>query len=500
MKKKRIVFAFFLFAMFICTGFLTACGNSTNLKEMTKRVNTYKMNLEYNNETHEIVGSETLNYKNLTGTILEFVCFHLYPRAFTSGAINKPVGALNINKAYPNGMSYGNITINKVLVNNANATYTEEGEDKNILKVNLENKLDPENSVSITIDFVVTLPNVNHRFGYGENTINLANFYPIVAVFENGEFICDPYNSNGDPFYSDMSNYDVTLTYNKSLVLANTGKVVNSTTNGELTTTQMKANVVRDFAMVLSSNFKVLSGKVGKTQIYYYSYGDETPEKGLQAGVDAISTFNDLFGTYPYETFSVVESNFVHGGMEFPNLVYISDDIDRYEDYLNTIIHETAHQWWYQLVGSNAFRNAWQDEGLTEYSCVLFYEQHPEYGINPSDIIKNSTNSYVTFIDLYSSIIGDVDTSMNRHLDEYDTEPEYVYMTYVKGMLFFDSLRELVGDKAFFKGLKEYVKTYEYKNINPSHLIACFEKVTKCNLESFFKSWTEGKVLISSIA
>ena len=348
--------------------------------------------------------------------------------------------------------------------------------------------------------FDVKLPNINHRFGYGDIAINLGNFYPIVAVYEDGDFITHPYNSNGDPFYSDMSNYNVTLVADSSYVVANTGKVDNITTNDSLTTYNMSARAVRDFAIVLSTKFEVLSETTGKTTINYYYYDESNPQQSLDTAVKAVNTFNELFGEYPYNTLAVVKTNFVHGGMEFPNLVYISDAINSTEDYLNVIVHEIAHQWWYQVVGSDAFRYAWLDEGLTEFSTIMFYEQNPEYGVETITLIDNLTSSFSSFVDLYEKVLGEVDTSMNRAIDEYNTETEYVYMTYVKGNLLFADLRALVGTKNFNKSLQNYFQTYMFQNVNPSHLIGTFEKTCHRNLASFFDAYLQGKIVIKDAA
>ena len=180
-------------------------------------------------------------------------------------------------------------------------------------------------------------------------------------------------------------------------------------------------------------------------------------------------------------------------------MVLISDTVDVQSDYINVIVHEIAHQWWYGVVGNNEFKYGWLDEGLTEYSTLLFYEQNPEYNIDTKELIKNTTNSYVTFVDVYKKVFDNVDTSMNRALNEYNNESEYVYIAYVKGMLIYDSLREVIGDDKFMKGLQTYYKDNAFKIATPDNLINAFEKASGNTLREFFLSWIDGKVQIFAI-
>ena len=149
---------------------------------------------------------------------------------------------------------------------------------------------------------------------------------------------------------------------------------------------------MRDFAAVLSKKFEVKKEKVGATEVAYYYYDDEQADASFNTAVKALKTFNEMIGKYPYKTLSVVKTNFVHGGMEYPNLVYISENLNNYEDYTNVIVHEIAHQWWYGVVGNNAYANGWMDEGLTEYTTALFYEFNKEYNIKKDDVIKKRFN------------------------------------------------------------------------------------------------------------
>ena len=501
------VLCFISFATLIIVIF-TGCSNE-NLQ-----INNYNINILFDDNNKSLKCNQTIIYVNNTDTTLNFICFHLYPNAFREDSASPPVSLANQFKAYPNGISYGYVTINQVKINNIksennnsfenlNPTYNEVtslinqkkinnneffigGEDQNILFVILQNSIYPSETVKIEIDFQVKMPNVNHRFGYGNNTVNIANFYPIACVFNNGDFDKSLYHYNGDPFFSDLSNYNISLTIPKEYVVANTGEKTSESGNNVTKTYILEAKNVRDFAIVLSKDFKIVSEKVGDTKINYYYFSDANYSESLNASIKALKFFNKTIGEYPYSTLSVVEANFVHGGMEFPNLVYISNDITDKNLYQQVIVHEIAHQWWYNIVGNSAFSYGWLDEGLTEYSTALFYENHDEYEIKKQNIINNAYSSYSLFVQIYEKVYGEVDTSMNRDLDEYNSEQEYVHMAYVKGMLLFDSLREILGEKKFVKCLQNYFEEYKFKNVTPDNLIASFEKTTKTNLKSYF--------------
>ena len=490
MKKFLSFLMCFVFVFFACS-----CKPNSDLDELSSGLTNYEISIDFNLESKQATVKQKVDYINSTDTILRQVKFHLYPQFFEEGATNMVVPSQKMNLAYPNGMSYANFEINRLSVAGKETQIVYENEFDSILVVNLENSLLPDDRVDICMEYVVALPNCAHRFGYSDNTINLNNFYPIACVYENGDFNTSGYNPNGDPFYSDIANYSVDISCDKQLVVANTGSKISCVDEVNIKTTHMTAKCVRDFALVLSKDFEILSQKVGYTTIEYYCYNDEYADKSLQAGVDAINTFNKLFGSYPYENYSIVKCDFVYGGMEFPNLVMISDNIDNLDDYMNVIIHETAHQWWYGLIGNNQYQNPWLDEAITEFSTILFYDNNDGYNLNHADMVNISHDNYSLFMSVYQDVLGSIDTSM-RAVDEYDTEPEYTYCTYVKGVLMYESLYQLIGEKKFIAGLKDYFNSNKFQNVTPDKLINSFEKTSKSDLSAFFDSWINGKVVI----
>ena len=180
--------------------------------------------------------------------------------------------------------------------------------------------------------------------------------------------------------------------------------------------------------------------------------------------------------------------------MEFSALTFISDALEE-KAYGEVVVHETAHQWWQTAVGNNEVRYGFLDEGLTEYSVVIFYENYPEYGYTRENLVKISETTYKTFCSVYDKLFGNVNTGMLRALGEYSGEYEYVNIAYVKPVLMYDLLRGTVGEERFFKALKNYYAKYKFRIAEPYDIAGEFERVY-AGSDGIFKSFYEGKAVI----
>ncbi len=496
MKKFYCFIIMLFFGMFVFVG----CGSNNIIVDASENANLYKItaNLDYENKM--LSATENLEYTNRSELTLTELKFHLHPNAFSESADStKAVSATQMEKAYNNGFSEGNIKIVSTYVNNTESAFEITGEENSILQVKIP-ELNKNQTVDIKINFVLTIPNVNHRFGYGDNTLNLGNWYPIVCVLESEGFFTQPYNSSGDPFYSEISNYLVDITYDENLKIAHTGELKKSTTSNGKNKVEISALAVRDFALVFSEKFEVATAQVGDTLVQYFYYNDDNYEFNLQTAVDSLNTFSELIGEYPYSVLNIVKCNFLHGGMEYPMLVYISDVIEVQQEYTNVIIHEIAHQWWYGVVGNNQLAYGWLDEGLAEYSTAIFYKINPQYDVTYDDVVGNALSAYLLFCDVYREVYETLDTSMNRNVLNFNTDTEYVYLSYVKGLLMFDAVSELIGDKKMEKCLQQYYDEFSMKFATPNGLIKSFEKSSGKDLQSYITSWLDGTVVLEQLA
>lgn len=496
---KKLYFLMVLLVIFIP---LTACKNNDEQNIGQDMLTSYNMTIQVNCEEKTLQGAESVIYVNNSSESLDKIAFHLYPNAFKEqNGEQQVVSEYNFEKAYPNGFDSGYIDILSVVDNSGVELEYKCNDDSNILFVMLNTPVSPKNTVEIGIDFFVKIPNVLHRFGYGENTINVGNFYPIVCVYENGDFVCDGYHYNGDPFYSEMANYSATITYDNSYTIGTSGQD-ETIVEGTSKISTINQSHMRDFAFILSQKYvtKMIDCNKGKTTCSYLFYDDSDYEQTLQLIAQAVDTFSSIIGAYPYNSLMVAKSNFLHGGMEYPLLVFISDAPMKKEEYYRIIVHEIAHQWFYNLIGNNEYSEAWLDEGLTEYATLLFFEENEEYGIDYSEQVGSYLSSYQMFVDIYTDVFGEIDTSMNRPLHAYTSEPEYTYCVYIKGVLMLDDLRSHIGDSAFMLGLKNYYQQNVYKIAKQEQFVLAFQKVSNKNIAKIIQSWIEGSVILQKIS
>jgi len=450
-----------------------------------------------NTQLNVLTATQVTEYRNRTGVKLPEVKFHIYANAYREGALFPPVQSTEIERAFPNGRSFGNITFARVSVDGVGVDIIIGGEDENVLIVPMAGGLQPNQTVSIEKQYTVRLANIAHRLGYTERVVNLGNFYPMPVIFQNGGWVTYPYSFNGDPFFNDLHNYEVTIRFNKDLIIASSGSLVNSRLDGNMRVNTFRSTAIRDFAMVLSRYFQSITRVVDKVVLSYFWINDDEPERSFQTAVDSMRTFSRLFIPYPYKQLTVVQTDFLHGGMEYGELVMVAYDVLNGENasrqfHDQVIIHEIAHQWWYGIIGNNQFATSWIDEGLAEYSTLLFYSLNPQYGIDVNMMIANARDSFAFYSQLLRSIGAEVNPNMNLCLNSFRSSYDYVFMAYVRGLLLFVDLERLIGQEKMKRALQKYARAHAFGFSTKDNLIASFEKTTRTELRLFFETFLIG--------
>ena len=483
---KRLFVCLLAVLVFLgCASFVSGCTHGQNT------YTRYEITAEYIPENRTLTGAVKVSFENGEDKDISLLKFNLYPNAYRKDALYRPVSKAYEKAAYYEGESYGEIVISSV---NGSKNWEVMGEDENILYVYLERPLYPGDKVVLDIGFMTKLAKVNHRTGVTENTVNLGGFFPILCGLKNGSFYECAYYSDGDPFYSDCADYKMRLTLPKEYMAAATGAITEERMLESKKVYTMSASNVRDFALVLSTEYRVLKAQTGDTELLYYHYKDEEAKKTLECMQEAFAYFEKTFGEYPYPTYTVAETGFCYGGMEYPALSMLSCEL-KGQERIRATAHETAHQWWGIVVGSDQTENAWQDEGLAEYSALLFFENYEKYGVKREDAVTEALREYRSYYDVYGSVLGRADTSMTRHLKDYLSDYEYRCLAYDKAVVMFDTLRKSIGDQKFLAALKRYYGGNVYQMATVEALVGSFEKAG-VDVSGFFESFLLGKAIL----
>ncbi|MCH5152877.1 MAG: M1 family metallopeptidase [Clostridiales bacterium] len=491
---KRILCILLVVCLLIACACLTlvACKND-KMKQATKNGDNYTIVASYDDQAHVLSATQTVTLTNRSENSFTKILFHIYANQYREDAANSVVPNVYVARAYPNGKSYGDIAFDSVKVDGTAVAYTIEGQDMDILSVPLNTELFPDQKVTVEMTYEVTLANIMHRLGYTDNAVNLGNFYPVLCHIDNGNYTASPYYNVGDPFVTDVANYNVSLTLPENYIVASTGNLEEARSQNGTATYTYSANAVRDFAFVLSQNFKKLTSTVGDTQVNYYYFADADAETSLATAVGMLDYLNKNVGKYPYAQYSVVETDFCYGGMEYPCLTMITSGSSSYQE---AIAHETAHQWFYGIIGNDQINNAWMDEGLSEYVTYLYMDSAGGKSLNRS--MMGCIQTYTSYVDVLSNYYGDVDRSM-RAVHEYKNDNEYVIFTYVKGSLMFNSVYEAMGSARFWKALSNYFDEGQYTVAEPSMMVACFVNASSKEIGSIFSNFLEGKEIIGKV-
>ena len=261
-------------------------------------------------------------------------------------------------------------------------------------------------------------------------------------------------------------------------------------------TWQIAGGPLRDLT-VIAGPFQTVSEKAaGATVTAYYMAGHEAAARSVLAHAAAsLRVYGDTFGPYPYTELDVVEAPLNVRGMEYSGLVLIGEDY--YGDrrglaapatspeaagHVFLVAHEVAHQWWYGQVGSNPYRHPWLDEGLTEYSAFDYYRG--VFGQAAAERLL--TNRWSIPFD--AAAAGNVDGVVDRPADAFDPSG-YELLVYGKAALFFNALRQELGEEIYLQVLQTYCAENRYRIVTPATFLATAERVSGQNLNPLAEKW-----------
>jgi hypothetical protein len=473
--------------------------NSPDGKPLSTRIVAYNIDAKLDASKKTLDATETLTYKNLTGQPLTSIPFHLYLNAFRpestftrethfTGGVRDPedegnypaekLGSITISHIEADG--YGDLTAAMHFI----APDDNNAEDHTVAELTLPHPLAPNDSITFRLAFHDVFPLSVARNGYKRDFIMGGQWYPKPGVFWHGAWNCHQYHSSTE-FFSDFATFRVSLTLPRRYIVGASGVPIGEVTNPDNTKTlTFYGEDIGDFAWAASPNFTITDGtylsSLGPVKVHVLALAAH-PKAGpryLDIIQKTLAQFDQRYGPYPYKIVTVIdpEPDSEIGGMEYPTL--FTGDTSWYEPTHLTEVtaeHEFGHQYWYGMVATNEFEDAWLDEGINSYTEVKVLAAILGPNTSVFDRSYASAGDYEN-IRLEYAVRPDFDP-VTRWAFKFRDFNSYGDITYGKSATFLATLEGIIGRDTMDEAMRTYFMRYRFTHPTTEDFLRTIEEV-----------------------
>ncbi|NIK79855.1 hypothetical protein FHS15_005022 [Paenibacillus castaneae] len=472
-------------------------------QSLSKRIVEYHIDVQLREDAKHLDGEQTVTWINPGKKTVSELYFNLYPNAFQSGKttfMQESGGKLRQDKATSNSIGYMKLLTlqtegGESLLPRLQYAQPDDGNENDftLARIRLPEPVAPGESVTLRMSFEVKLPEVFARMGYSGDFVMAGQWFPKVAVYETvgtrgraeEGWNAHQYHGNSE-FYSDFGIYSVRIHVPESYTVAATGFQTKAIEMKDQTKIyQFYADDVHDFAWSASPDFvyeETAYSDTGIPGVRIKLYLDPShaalKDRYMHAAKSALSSYAKWYGEYPYSTLSIVvppKGAGGAGGMEYPTLVtaFAAESTNPGYDLERTVVHEIGHQFWYGMVASNEFEEAWLDEGFTSYAEDKVMET--AYGLSSNLRVEAS---YMT------------DPAPLKQLSwSYRSHTQYAENVYMRAKLVLIGIENQVGSRTMQKIMRTYFQKYKFKHPSTADFQRVVEQVTKTKWNDYFRHY-----------
>ncbi len=494
-----------------------APGQTTQPAKPTPPTVQYFIEAQLLPEARKLMGTETLTWYNTSTAAVDHLRFHLYYNAFRSEKTTfmQERKLFRQSRGRRAKLKYGEIKIKEmqiiggeVLTDNLRFISPDDAnkDDQTVLEVPLPAPVEPGAGIHLKIRFVLTIPQVFQRTGMEGDFFFMAQWFPKIGVLqEDGLWNCHQFH-NSSEFFADYGRYKVSLTVPGPFVVGATGNRVQSEKNADGTLTHIyEEENIHDFAWTAYPGYISVTDSVRlkgnrhntAIQVLLTPGHEPAKERIIRSLKFTLQFLAQHIFPYPYKTITVVVpplKGIKTGGMEYPTLIttlYMDLLPDFFKITELVTIHEFLHQYWYGIVGSDEFREAWLDEGVTtffEMEILESYFQNTASLLDFPFLLK--MKDWEMHRIRYNSLLP-VD-KVNQYSWEFLPGDQYSANVYSKAGIFLRSLKNLVGRQKMYDFFKYYAETFKYKHPTTEDFIETFNAFTEDDFTWAFERYING--------
>ena len=404
------------------------------------------------------------------------------------------------------------LIVHKVCLGETALPFHYAGDTETDLVVSLPVAVAQNQTIVLDLDFTMHLPQKQGRWGQWQGVTFLSNWHPVVAVYDDNGWHPTPFVPWHQPFYNEAGSYKVRIVLPADQKAASSGHIEaeRPLPNGlkELT---ISACGIREFTFLCSARYVEYVAEAanapGMPPVHLHCLAfpehEHYARQILRISSEVLPYYCSWIGPYPYPDLTYVESYFGWNGNECSTLVMIDERVfamphagKGYVEYL--ITHETCHQWWYNLIGTNGYCETWMDEAWATFFAHRFLNRTrgfnnkmldfpPELDWLPNIRRETYRNSGVT-----GTIGRNEGTPIIQELPKFGHIATLFSMCYDKGSKIVGMIEDRLGETAFEDFMHRIYDRYAYRIIRVADFQHELEEYTGRSWEKFFKEWLYG--------
>ncbi len=410
-------------------------------------------------------------------------------------------------------------------------------DDRTVMRTPLPRAVGPGETITLAIAFTAKLPKLAARTGYAGDFFMVAQWFPKLGVLEettrNGKrtasWNCHQYHAHSE-YFADYGRFKVAITVPEGFVVGATGKR-SEERRGDGTVTYVHTQErVHDFAWTASPRFVPIERMfVGAKEVKAEEAAEAArilhlrpadlllsdvkvtlliqpehqayAERYFAATFFALKWFGLWYGAYPYDVLTVVDGpRTARGamGMEYPTLITGGVRFPAPTAVASpeaVTVHEFGHQYWYGLVGSNEFEEAWLDEGFNSYSTgkVLDRAYGPSAFAMAPRLLGLPLTPWFGHVRVDQStshrlglLLSPASDTVVRPAWQYRSAVSYGVSSYPRAAVVLRQLEHEVGESTAAQALRLYHLRWRYRHPTTADFVATVEEVAGRPLADFF--------------
>lgn len=483
----------------------------------------YRINASLDPATSVVTGRETVTIRNNSDSTMRMLVLRLDQNFFTPNVprfepASEFTGGMQITRLVVNGQALDVTdtlgllipgTTRRLPALSANLKSTS-------ARITLPTPIAPHGSGTLEADWHFRVPRVDNgrgeRMGRWADTLyQVGQWYPRVAMFDDlrpGGWDTEPYLGPAE-FYNNYGHFDVSIDVPAGWIVGSTGVLQNpaevltatarerlshvlesdsvrtivsaaergagkSTAAGSRLVWRFVADTVGDVAWATSNQFvwdatrATIPGRgpVPVNILYLPGHAAQYAQGGPVVR-HALEFYSRLWMPYAYPQLTMVDGPEL--GMEYPmfimSAVFAAD-------------HETGHQWWPMMLGTNETWYGWMDEGFNQYMNIL------------SDADRASRAPILDGLGMtYGRVMSGNELEPPLMWDENYAGPLYGFAAYGKAPMMLSALGGVVGDTAVQRAMSEYARAWRFKHPSPWDYAFFMDNALHRDLGWFWNYW-----------